>query len=75
MTMVDRDSKADVKTSVLPKVAIVMSSIGLVVSAIALGAAAQSGLPDRGRRCGGRGQRRLQCLELPGPNDCGVDGK
>jgi hypothetical protein len=70
MTMVDRDSKADVKASVLPKVAIVMSSIGLVVSAIALGAVAQSGLTDRDDI-----ENRLQCLELPGPNDCGVDGK
>lgn len=70
MTMVDRESKADVKTSVLPKVAIVMSSIALVGSAIALGAVAQSGLTDRDDI-----ENRLQCLELPGPNDCGVDGK
>lgn len=70
MTMLERESKIEAPTGVLPKVAIVMSSIALVASAITLGAVAQSGLTDRDEI-----ENRLQCLELPGPNDCGVDGQ
>jgi hypothetical protein len=70
MTMLERESKIEATTGVLPKVAIVMSSIALVASAFALGAVAQSGLTDRDEI-----ENRLQCLELPGPNDCGVDGR
>ena len=74
MTMLDQehraDTRVDTRAGVLPKVAIALSSLALVASAIALGAVAQSGLTDRDEI-----ETRLQCLELPGPNDCGVDGE
>ena len=51
-------------------VAVALSAIALVVSSIALVSATQSGQADRQEI-----ENRLQCLELPGPNDCGVDGE
>lgn len=70
MTVLERETKVEQKSSVLTKVAIVMSTIALVASSIALVAVAQSGLNDRQDI-----ENRLQCLELPGPNDCGLDGR
>jgi len=70
MAVLERESKVEQKTSVLTKVAIAMSAIALVASSIALVAVAQSGQTDRQEI-----ENRLQCLELPGPNDCGLDGE
>jgi hypothetical protein len=70
MTVVDRESKVEPKTTALTRVAIAMSSIALVASSIALVAVLQSGQAERDDI-----EMRLQCLELPGPNDCGVDGE
>jgi len=70
MTVLERESKVEQKTGVLTKVAIAMSAIALVASSVALVAVAQSGQTDRQEI-----ENRLQCLELPGPNDCGLDGE
>lgn len=50
-------------------VALLLSVVALLLSGLSLGALAQaSGERDEL-------QIRLACLELPGPNDCGQDGK
>lgn len=70
MTVLERESKVEQKTNTMTKAAIALSAIALVASSIALVAVAQSGLTDRQEI-----ESRLQCLELPGPNDCGLDGE
>lgn len=50
-------------------VPLVISVVALLLSGLSLGALAQaSGERDQL-------QIRLACLELPGPNDCGQDGR
>ena len=70
MSVLEREKTAQSKTTAMTAVAVALSAIALVVSSIALVSATQSGQADRQEI-----ENRLQCLELPGPNDCGVDGE
>ncbi len=59
----------ETRQAVMVKIAIVLSVLALIVSGVSLGGWAQA--------VGERQQieTRLACLELPGPNDCGQDGR
>lgn len=70
MSTLEQETTTAPKTTAMTKVAVAMSALALVVSSIALVTAMQTGQADRENI-----ENRLQCLELPGPNDCGTDAE
>lgn len=68
-------NEVDMKTVEITRTSSGVALAGIALSLLMSGWALAASLDDDDERYRQATEQRLTCLELPGPNDCGADGR